>query len=107
MNLEPDKVSAVVLGDDRDIQPGQFVARRFNLMGVPVGEGLLGRVIDPLGNPLDDKGPIVAKGYSHVEKIAPSIVSRAPVNVSLETGLKVVDSMVPIGHGQRELIMVI
>jgi len=105
LNLEPDKISAVVLGDDSEIKPGQMVARKFDLMGVPVGEGLLGRVVDPLGNPLDDMGPIASKGYSFVEKIAPSIISRAPVNVPLETGLKVVDSMVPIGHGQRELII--
>jgi len=93
------------LGDDSAIKPGLIVKRKFNLMGVPVGESLLGRVVDPLGNPLDNQGPIVSKGYAFVEKIAPSIVSRAPVNIPLETGLKVVDSMVPIGHGQRELII--
>jgi F-type H+-transporting ATPase subunit alpha len=105
LNLEPDKISAVVLGDDSEIKPGQIVARKFDLMGVPVGESLLGRVVDPLGNPLDNEGPIVSKGYTFIEKIAPSIVSRSPVNIPLETGLKVVDSMVPIGHGQRELII--
>jgi len=105
LNLEPDKISAVVLGDDSEIKPGQMVARKFDLMGVPVGEGLLGRVVDPLGNPLDTVDPLVSKGYAFVEKIAPSIVSRSPVNTPLETGLKVVDSMVPIGHGQRELII--
>jgi F-type H+-transporting ATPase subunit alpha len=105
LNLEPEKVSAVVLGDDSDIKPGQYVFRKFDLMGVPVGESLLGRVVDPLGNPLDMAGPIVSRGYSFVEKIAPSIISRSPVNTPLETGLKVVDSMVPIGHGQRELII--
>jgi F-type H+/Na+-transporting ATPase subunit alpha len=105
LNLAPDKVSAVVLGDDSEIKPGQYVFRKFDLMGVPVGESLLGRVVDPLGNPLDMAGPIVAKGYSFIEKIAPSIISRSPVNTPLETGLKVVDSMVPIGHGQRELII--
>jgi F-type H+-transporting ATPase subunit alpha len=105
LNLEPEKVSAVVLGDDAEIKPGQYVFRKFDLMGVPVGESLLGRVVDPLGNPLDMAGPIVSRGYSFVEKIAPSIISRSPVNTPLETGLKVVDSMVPIGHGQRELII--
>jgi len=105
LNLEPQKISAVVLGDDSEIKPGQTVTRKFDLMGVPVGESLLGRVVDPLGNPLDMGTPIVSKGYSFVEKIAPSIISRAPVNTPLETGLKVVDSMVPIGHGQRELII--
>src|SRR3546814_5615396 len=64
LNLEPDKISAVVLGDDSEVKPGQIVARNFDLMGVPVGEGLLGRVVDPLGNPLDDMGPIVSNGYS-------------------------------------------
>lgn len=105
LNLEPDLVSAVVLGDDSEIKPGQYVFRKFDLMGVPVGEGLLGRVVDPLGNPIDMGGEIPSKGYSFVEKIAPSIISRAPVTTPLETGLKVVDSMVPIGHGQRELII--
>lgn len=105
LNLEPDKISAVVLGDDSEIKPGQIVARKFDLMGVPVGESLLGRVVDPLGNPLDNMGPITSKGYAFVEKIAPSIISRTSVNIPLETGLKVVDSMVPIGHGQRELII--
>lgn len=74
---------------------------------MPTGEGLLGRIIDPLGNPVDDKGPLVAKGNRMVEVIAPSIISRTPVNLPLETGLKVVDSMIPIGHGQRELLLVI
>jgi len=105
LNLEPNLVSAVVLGEDSEIKPGQFVYRKFDLMGVPVGESLLGRVVDPLGNPLDMAGDIASKGYSFVEKIAPSIISRSPVNTPLETGLKVVDSMVPIGHGQRELII--
>jgi len=105
LNLEPSKVSAVVLGDDSEIKPGQLVVRKFDLMGVPTGEGLLGRVVDPLGNTLDMAGPIVSKGYSFVEKVAPSIISRSSVNTPLETGLKVVDSMVPIGHGQRELII--
>lgn len=105
LNLEPKKISAVVLGDDSEIKPGQTVIRKFDLMGVPVGEDLLGRVVDPLGTPLDTVDPIVSKGYSFVEKIAPSIISRASVNTPLETGLKVVDSMVPIGHGQRELII--
>jgi F-type H+-transporting ATPase subunit alpha len=105
LNLEPEKVSAVVLGDDSEIKPGQYVLRKFDLMGVPVGEGLLGRVVDPLGNPIDMGGDIVSSGYSFIEKIAPSIISRSAVNTPLETGLKVVDSMVPIGHGQRELII--
>lgn len=105
LNLEENKVSSVVLGDDSKIIPGCLVIRKFRLMGVPTGENLLGRVVDPIGNPLDENGAIISKGFRFIEKIAPSIISRSPVNTPLETGLKVVDSMVPIGHGQRELII--
>lgn len=105
LNLELNKVSAVVLGDDSKIKPGCFVTRRGMLMGVPTGEGLLGRVVDATGAPLDKSGAINSSGFRFIEKIAPSIISRSAVNAPLETGLKVVDSMVPIGHGQRELII--
>ena len=74
-------------------------------MSIPVGEGLLGRIVDPLGNPVDDKGVVISRGTRMVEIIAPSIISRAPVDLPLETGLKVVDSLIPVGHGQRELII--
>lgn len=71
-------------------------------MTVPTGDSLLGRIIDPLGKPVDNLGPIVSRGLRMVESVAPSIISRSPVNLPLETGLKVVDSMIPIGHGQRD-----
>jgi F-type H+-transporting ATPase subunit alpha len=105
LNLEAVVVSAVVLGKDLNIKPGQFVLRKYKLMSVPTGEALLGRVVDPLGNPLDMKGPIVTKTSRFVETVAPSIIARSAVNTPLETGLKIVDSLVPIGHGQRELII--
>jgi F-type H+-transporting ATPase subunit alpha len=105
LNLEEKYVSAVVLGKDINIKPGHYVTRKYELMSVPTGKSLLGRVVDPLGLPLDDKGPISAESRSFIETRAPSIIVRASVNKSLETGLKVIDSLVPIGHGQRELII--
>jgi F-type H+-transporting ATPase subunit alpha len=105
LNLETTRVSAVVFSKDVEIKPGHFAVRRFVLMSVPVGQNLLGRVVDPLGIPLDEKGQIFVKNRNFLETRAPSIIVRTPVNISLETGLKVVDSLVPIGHGQRELII--
>jgi F-type H+-transporting ATPase subunit alpha len=105
LNLEFSKVSAVVFEKDVEIKPGQYVIRKHELMSVPTGQSLLGRVVNPLGQPLDEKGPILTKTRRFIETRAPSIIVRSPVNQSLETGLKVVDSLVPIGHGQRELII--
>jgi len=105
LNLEINKVSAVVLDKDVDIKPGQYVIRKYELMSVPTGQALLGRVVNPLGQPIDEKGPINTKTSRFVESRAPSIIVRTSVNKPLETGLKVVDSLVPIGHGQRELII--
>ena len=105
LNIEHFKVGAVVFSNDIDIVPGYIVIRKYILMSVPSGKALLGRIVDPLGNPLDDLGPIPSKGFRFIEQVAPSIISRAPVRKPLETGLKVVDSLVPIGHGQRELII--
>jgi len=105
LNIEFSQVSAVIFSNDIDVVPGYMVFRKYFLMSVPTGKALLGRIVDPLGNPLDNLGPIVSKGYRFIEQVAPSIISRAPVRKPLETGLKVVDSMVPIGHGQRELII--
>jgi len=105
LNIEFFQVSAVVFSNDIDIKPGYIVIRKYVLMSVPTGTSLLGRIVDPLGNPLDELGPIVSKGPRFIEQVAPSIISRAPVRKPLETGLKVVDTMVPIGHGQRELII--
>jgi len=105
LNIEYFQVGAVVFSSDIDIMPGYLVIRKYILMSVPSGSNLLGRIVDPLGNPLDNLGPISSKGLRFIEQIAPSIISRAPVRKPLETGLKVVDSLVPIGHGQRELII--
>jgi F-type H+/Na+-transporting ATPase subunit alpha len=105
LNIEFLKVSAVIFSSDIDVVPGCMVYRGYALMSVPTGRNLLGRIVDPLGNPLDDLGSIKSKGNRFIEQVAPSIISRAPVRKPLETGLKVVDSMVPIGHGQRELII--
>jgi len=105
LNLEYNKVSAIVLAEDNDIYPGLLVLSSGVQMRVPTGESLLGRIINPLGMPLDKDSAIKSKNYRRVESIAPSIISRSPVNTPLETGLKVVDSLIPIGHGQRELII--
>eukprot|EP01123_Difflugia_compressa_P011090 TRINITY_DN42_c0_g1_i3.p1 TRINITY_DN42_c0_g1~~TRINITY_DN42_c0_g1_i3.p1 ORF type:complete len:501 (+),score=41.62 TRINITY_DN42_c0_g1_i3:3850-5352(+) len=105
LNLEADEVSAVVLTNNFSIKPGHYVIRSFSLLSVPTGQGLLGRVVNPLGEPIDGKGIIIPDEFRFVETRAPSIISRASVNKSLETGVKVVDSLVPIGHGQRELII--
>jgi F-type H+-transporting ATPase subunit alpha len=105
LNIENFQVSAVIFSSDIDIVPGYIVMRKYILMSVPTGKSLLGRIVDPLGYPLDNLGNITNKGFRFIEQVAPSIISRSAVNTPLETGLKVVDSMVPIGHGQRELII--
>jgi F-type H+-transporting ATPase subunit alpha len=105
LNLEFSKVSAIVFEKDVEIKPGQYVIRTHELMSIPTGQSLLGRVVNPLGQPLDDKGPIFTKTSRFIETRAPSIIVRTSVNQPLETGLKVIDSLVPIGHGQRELII--
>jgi len=105
LNLEIDKVSAVIFEKDIQIKPGHYAMRKFVLMSIPVGQNLLGRVVNPLGVPLDEKGLINTKSRRFLESRAPSIIARTSVNLPLETGLKVVDSLVPIGHGQRELII--
>src|SRR5918996_241475 len=105
LNLEEDKVGAVLFGEFHTIREGDLVKRTGRIMQVPVGEALVGRVVDVLGNPIDDAGPIVAEHYYPVERIAPGVVDRQPVKEPLQTGLKAIDSMVPIGRGQRELII--
>jgi len=105
LNIEEDKISAVIFTSDINIKPGQDVLRKNMLMSVPTGDDLLGRIVDPLGNPLDYSQPIKTSSYRFMDSMAPSIISRKSVNTPLETGLKVIDSMVPIGHGQRELII--
>lgn len=104
LNVERHKLGVIILGSDLNVKPGLYAVSSGRLMSVPTGDSLLGRIIDPLGQPVDDKGPLVAKEFRMVEVIAPSIISRSPVNLPLETGLKVVDSLIPIGHGQRELL---
>ncbi len=105
LNLEEDKVGAVLFGDFQTIREGDLVKRTGRIMQVPVGEALVGRVVDVLGNPIDDAGPIVTDIYYPVERIAPGVVDRQPVKEPLQTGLKALDAMVPIGRGQRELII--
>src|SRR5215213_2034709 len=105
LNLEEDKVGAVLFGDFQTIREGDIVKRTGRIMQVPVGDALIGRVVDVLGNPIDDAGPIVTDSYNPIERIAPGIVDRQPVKEPLQTGLKALDSMVPIGRGQRELII--
>ncbi len=105
LNLEEDNIGAVIFGDYTEIKEGDIVKRTGRIAQVPVGEGLIGRVVDALGNPLDGKGPIEAKEYRNVEQRAPGVVVRQPVKEPLQTGIKAIDSMTPIGRGQRELII--
>ncbi len=104
-NLEEDNVGCIILGSDVEIKEGDTAKRTGKIVSVPVGEALVGRVVDALGRPMDGKGPIVATEYSTVESGAPGVVDRQPVKEPLQTGLKAVDSMIPIGRGQRELII--
>ena len=104
-NLEEDTVSVVILGTDNGIKEGDTVKRTGRVVSVPVGKGLIGRVVNALGEPIDGKGAIDAEGYRPIEAPAPGIIDREPVNVPLQTGIKAIDSMIPIGRGQRELII--
>jgi F-type H+/Na+-transporting ATPase subunit alpha len=105
LNLETDNVGVVIFGNDRDIKEGDTVKRTGSIVDVPVGKGLLGRVVDPLGNPLDGKGPIQSAERRRVDVKAPGIIPRRSVHEPMQTGLKSVDSLIPIGRGQRELII--
>src|SRR6266446_5865457 len=105
LNLEEDKVGAVLFGDFQSIKEGDLVKRTGRIMQVPVGDAMIGRVVDALGNPIDDRGPIVTDSYNPIERIAPGVIDRQPVKEPLQTGLKAIDAMVPIGRGQRELII--
>lgn len=104
-NLEEDLVGAVLLGSDQNIREGDTVKRTGRIVSVPVGEALLGRVVDALGAPIDGKGPVNTSETRPIEMPAPGIIERTPVNVPLQTGIKAIDSMIPIGRGQRELII--
>jgi F-type H+-transporting ATPase subunit alpha len=105
MNLEEDQVGVVVLGDYTEIKEGDEVKRTGRIMSVPVGEALVGRVVNALGQPIDDKGPISTDQFIPLERIAPGVIDRQPVREPMATGLKAIDSMIPIGRGQRELII--
>ena len=105
LNLQEDNVGVVIFGSDRSIKEGDEVKRTERIAEIPVGEGLLGRVVDPLGNPIDGKGPIESSDTRLIETIAPGIVARKSVHQPMQTGLKAIDAMVPIGRGQRELII--
>ncbi|MEX0852419.1 MAG: HAS-barrel domain-containing protein, partial [Bauldia sp.] len=105
LNLETDNVGVVIFGEDRTIKEGDTVKRTGAIVEVPVGKGLLGRVVDALGNPIDGKGPIEAEGHRRVDVKAPGIIPRRSVHEPMQTGLKAIDALIPIGRGQRELII--
>ncbi|HVF56023.1 MAG TPA: F0F1 ATP synthase subunit alpha [Pyrinomonadaceae bacterium] len=105
LNLEEDKVGVVLFGEFQAVKEGDTVKRTGRIMSIPVGEALIGRVVNALGVPVDDRGPIITSEYNPLERIAPGVVDRQPVKEPLQTGLKAIDSMVPIGRGQRELII--
>jgi F-type H+/Na+-transporting ATPase subunit alpha len=105
LNLEEEEVGVVLLGESAELKEGDVVKRTNTIMSVPVGEALVGRVVNPLGEPLDGKGPIVSKQRNPLEKLAPGVLDRQPVREPLQTGIKAIDAMIPIGRGQRELII--
>src|SRR4030066_84032 len=105
LNLEEDAVGAILFGEDKLVKEGDIVKRTGKVMETPVGEALVGRVVNAIGQPIDGKGPINTKETRKVELIAPGIIWRQPVNQPLQTGIKAIDSMIPIGRGQRELVI--
>jgi F-type H+-transporting ATPase subunit alpha len=105
LNLEEESVGAVLLGEYTELKEGDTVKRTNRIISVPVGEELVGRVVNALGQPIDGKGPIVSKEFREIERLAPGVVDRSPVKEPMQTGLKAIDAMVPIGRGQRELII--
>src|SRR5512140_3525045 len=105
MNLEEDQVGAVVLGDYTEIKEGDEVKRTRRIMSVPVGEAIVGRVVNSIGQPIDEKGPIASDQFNPVERIAPGVIDLQPVREPMATGIKAIDSMIPVGRGQRELII--
>ncbi len=105
LNLEEEEVGVVLLGESAELKEGDVVKRTNTIMSVPVGDALIGRVLSPLGEPMDDKGPINTKARNPLERIAPGVLDRQPVREPLQTGIKAIDSMIPIGRGQRELII--
>ncbi|MEP6714140.1 MAG: F0F1 ATP synthase subunit alpha [Terriglobia bacterium] len=105
MNLEEDQVGAVLLGEYQHVREGDEVRRTGKIMSIPVGEAMIGRVVDALGKPIDGKGPIAAERTNPIERIAPGVVDRQPVKQPMQTGIKAIDGMIPVGRGQRELII--
>ncbi|MEO5936276.1 MAG: F0F1 ATP synthase subunit alpha, partial [Terriglobales bacterium] len=105
MNLEEDQVGVVLLGEYTEIKEGDTVKRTGKIMSVPTGKGMIGRVVNALGLPIDGKGPIASEKFIPVERIAPGVIDRQPVREPMATGIKAIDSMIPIGRGQRELII--
>ena len=105
LNLEEEQVGVVLLGESSELKEGDTVKRTNTIMSVPVGEGLIGRVVNPIGEPLDGKGPISSQQRNPLEKLAPGVLDRQPVKQPLQTGIKAIDAMIPIGRGQRELII--
>ena len=105
MNLEEDQVGTVLLGEYHEIQEGDVVKRTGRIMSVPVGDAMIGRVVDGLGKPIDDRGPILTDQFNAIERIAPGVIDRKPVKEPMQTGIKAIDGMIPIGRGQRELII--
>src|SRR6476659_10656042 len=105
MNLEEDQVGAVLLGEYTEIKEGDEVRRTGRIMSVPVGEALIGRVVNALGQPIDGKGPIATDKFNAIERMAPGVVARQPVKEPMMTGIKAIDGMIPLGRGQRELII--
>jgi F-type H+-transporting ATPase subunit alpha len=105
LNLEEEEVGVVLLGESSELKEGDVVKRTNTIMSVPVGDALVGRVVSPLGEPLDGKGPIVSKQRNPLERLAPGVLDRQPVREPLQTGIKAIDAMIPIGRGQRELII--
>src|SRR5262249_27766672 len=105
LNLEEEDVGAVLLGDYSGIKEGDEVRRTGRIMSIPVGEAMVGRVVDALGQPIDGKGPIDTKTFFQIERLAPGVVDRQPVKEPLQTGIKAIDAMIPIGRGQRELVI--
>jgi F-type H+-transporting ATPase subunit alpha len=105
MNLEEDQVGSVLLGDYTEVREGGEVKRTGRIMSVPTGEGMIGRVVNALGQPIDGKGPITSSKYIEIERLAPGVIDRQPVREPMATGIKAIDSMIPIGRGQRELII--
>ncbi|MEK7537897.1 MAG: F0F1 ATP synthase subunit alpha, partial [Patescibacteria group bacterium] len=105
LNLEEDTVGAMILGSTVGIAQGQTVKATGRILQVPVGPNVVGRVVSPLGEPLDGQGPIASKQFAPVEKIAPGVITRQSVNTPIQTGIKTIDAIIPIGRGQRELII--